>query len=755
MTTKNNIQRIYELEANYKSIFENSVEGIFQTSPEGKLISANPSLVKICGYSCEKEMKEALKDIENQVYVNPNRRKEFIKILKDQDYIQNFESQIYRKDGSIIWISENARAMRYRNGKLLYYQGTVQDITQKKEIEAQKIKLAAEKLAREKAEAAEKRYLDLVNTLDAVVWESDIKTGEFSFVSKQAEKMFKYPLKNWLNDPSFFKKIIHPDDTEEVIEKCINQSKKGKDYEMEYRMMTADNQVIWVKDIVRLIKNSKGVPEKLRGLFIDITKQKQIESKLKESETMYRTVFELAPDVVYTLSAKNGIINSLSPSFEKLTGWKVKEIIGKNFKEIIHPDDVNLAISKYKEGLKGKSTLGFELRVLTKKGDFVVGEFRSVPIKRDGKVVEKVGIARDITKRKQMQEDLIYQKTLLEAIKESSIEGILMVDPNGKIISYNQEFLEIWKIPKKVIRRKLDADAVNYVLDQLINPKEFTEKIIYLYKNPDQVGKDELILKDGRIIERYSSPVENNQTYYGRVWFFRDITEQRQLEIKKDRFILMASHELRTPITTIKGFTQILEKHFGDNLEAGNYLSKIQVQTDRLTTLINDLLDVSKIESGKLELKKEVFDLSLHLNEICEDMQHSSRKHKIIFSGIKDATIFADKYRISQVLINLINNAIKYSPDSDKILVKLAIDKKNIQISVQDFGIGIDKNNLNKIFDAFYQIPHENRHSFFGLGLGLYIVSEIIKQHNGKIWVKSLENKGSTFFFTLPKNNKS
>lgn len=243
-----------------------------------------------------------------------------------------------------------------------------------------------------------------------------------------------------------------------------------------------------------------------------------------------------------------------------------------------------------------------------------------------------------------------------------------------------------------------------------------------------------------------------------------DITEKkaierhRQIEQQKDEFIAQASHELKTPITTIKGYTDILTKQF----EKANqhkylpYVSKMNFQINRLTALINELLDVSKIQAGKLSLHKEDIDIDKFIKDIATDMQQTSEKHHLTFEGnVKNKMINVDKYRLSQVIVNLIANAIKYSPKSDKVIIKTKLFKKQIIISVQDFGIGISEKDQARVFDRFFQARTHIRESSFGLGLGLYISSEIVKRHRGKIWVDSIKGKGSTFYFKLPiKGNK-
>ncbi len=263
------------------------------------------------------------------------------------------------------------------------------------------------------------------------------------------------------------------------------------------------------------------------------------------------------------------------------------------------------------------------------------------------------------------------------------------------------------------------------------------------------------VSKSGKIfwVESQSSVIKDKQGKpIGTRGVTMDISERMELERRKDELISIASHELKTPVTTLKSFTQILQQYLNNNEKAGYYLSKMNGQIDRLTILINDLLDVSKIQAGKLELNKENFLLDELIKDVVDDMQNIADNHEIFLTNSKNISINADKYRLSQVLINLLSNAIKYSPNSQKIYVNVKKTKKNVTVRIQDFGIGISKKNIPQVFERFFQADNKIRQSFSGLGLGLYISSEIIKRHHGTINVESEKGKGSTFFFHLPRS---
>jgi two-component system CheB/CheR fusion protein len=227
----------------------------------------------------------------------------------------------------------------------------------------------------------------------------------------------------------------------------------------------------------------------------------------------------------------------------------------------------------------------------------------------------------------------------------------------------------------------------------------------------------------------------------------------RELLSKKDEFISIASHELKTPVTSLKAVLQILERTTLDKEEMKSvhaFVQKANKQVDKLTELIKDLLDVTKIQAGKLELKRTGFILGELIEECWEGLQANTLQHSILLEGEVNVEIYADRNRLEQVLVNLISNAIKYSPESDKVIITVEKLAEGVKIAITDFGIGIAQDKIPLLFDRFYRVD-ENSQRYTGLGLGLFISAEIVKQHQGHIYVESKEGKGSTFWFTIPK----
>ena len=347
-------------------------------------------------------------------------------------------------------------------------------------------------------------------------------------------------------------------------------------------------------------------------------------------------------------------------------------------------------------------------------------------------------------------------KRRLETIIQQLPVGVLITDQEGRLIQRNSQLDSILgiEIPlgfmvgkDNLSEEKIDGRQIKPQESPLFNALRTGKPII---------GKEMMFeRRDGKTVflQVSSSPIRNNaDKIIAAASIISDISRQKELERQKDDFIGIASHELKTPVTSLKVYTQTLESSFrkkGD-LKAADQLERMDSQLIRLTSLINDLLDVTKIQSGRLQFDASVFDFNILVSEIVEEMQLTARHHTLISELDVPANVRADRERIGQVLINLITNAIKYSPQADRIIVKSEVREGAVFLKVQDFGVGIPHDKQTRVFEQFFRVEGAEQNTFPGLGLGLYISAEIVKREGGSIWVESEEGKGSTFCFSLP-----
>jgi PAS domain S-box-containing protein len=370
-----------------------------------------------------------------------------------------------------------------------------------------------------------------------------------------------------------------------------------------------------------------------------------------------------------------------------------------------------------------------------------------IGIVENGYLCRAWGTQRDITEQKKIMEAQLQ----LANIVESSEDAILSRTFDGTILSWNKGAERIFGYTaQEVLGRNVSMFVPNGREDEIDKIHQITSKGDHL-KHFETVR----LKKNGQpvYVSISLSPIYNSAgEITGISAISRDITDRIHLEKQKDEFIGIASHELKTPVTSIKAYTQVMLHRFakkGDKVSV-DLLAKMDAQIDKLNNLIGDLLDVTKIESGWLRLNIGYFDFNELIRETAEEMQRTTEKHTITLQLARTKAVSGDRDRIGQVIMNLLSNAIKYSPEADKIIVTTELDTDTITLCIRDFGVGIPKEKQDHVFERFFRVSGPNQNTFPGMGLGLYISSEIIKRLGGKIWVKSYKGKGSTFCVSLP-----
>ncbi|MCM8786953.1 MAG: ATP-binding protein [Candidatus Omnitrophica bacterium] len=352
------------------------------------------------------------------------------------------------------------------------------------------------------------------------------------------------------------------------------------------------------------------------------------------------------------------------------------------------------------------------------------------------------------TKLKEKAETSSTGQAKLETILSSMFEGVLVINKDGEILIMNptlQKLLLIDFPPEgknflEVIRNSAIQDIIDKVLKE---EKNLISKEVLLY-SPEE-----------KIFKVNCAPVIKNNSVEGAILVFHDITQLRRLERIRQDFVANVSHELRTPLTSIKGYAEtLLEGALFDKKNAKDFVEIIYQDASRLAKLIDDLLDLSKIESGKLEMVFLPIDILDVIEKVVKILEPQAKKKAILVTlniPLNLPKVLADQNRISQVILNLLDNAIKYTPDKGKVTISAASKDKFIQVDISDTGIGIPEDAIPHIFERFYRVDKARSRELGGTGLGLSIVKHIILNHGGNVWVESKVSYGSTFSFTLPK----
>lgn len=750
---------------------------------------------------------------------------------------------------------------RDKQGKTQGVMGIHQDVT-----EAVK--------SRKKVEESEKKFQAAISAVEGIIWTNNAN-GEMvgeqpGWAKLTGQSVEEYQGYNWSS-------AVHPDDAQPTVDAWNKAVKNQSIFEFEHRLNTKQNgwRLFSVKAVPAIDEN--GIIKQWVGVHTDITEQREAAKKIKDSESYFRRLTDTVPAIIW-ITEPNGTCSYLNKLWYDYTGQTEEEAKGSGWLEATHPDDKELVAEIFIKANSEQKPFSLTYRLRNSRGEYRWAVNSGSP-KFDAEDIFEgmIGTVVDVHEEKLAEEKLTYRTALLEAHSQASVDGILLVDAKGKIISFNQRFVEIWNMPQHIVDAKDDEAALSFAMTQLVSPHLFIDKVKYLYEHPTETSLDELDFKDGKIVERNGYPVIGEDgSYYAWSWTFKDITKQKHYEktiieseqrfrtlaetlpqliwmtnekgiyeyasnhwinysgldpyledrweklihshdleslkqgwesslqtgqtfysearlknkagayrwhlvqgepIKNEKgsiikwlgaftdienlkeeqkqkndFLSMASHELKTPVTTIKAYGQIIERLLEEkeDLQTLGLVKRMSKQVNRLTILIKDLLDVTKMQKGGLVRYESVFNFNDLVKEVIDDMQKTIATHQILGNLNADLKIQGDKDKLGQVLDNLISNATKYSPGAEKIIVSTQIVKDGVQLSVQDFGIGISTKGQQRVFEQFYRVTGENQSTFQGMGIGLYICAEIIKKEGGKIWVESVAGKGSVFYVWLP-----
>ena len=354
-------------------------------------------------------------------------------------------------------------------------------------------------------------------------------------------------------------------------------------------------------------------------------------------------------------------------------------------------------------------------------------------------------------KIKEAQEGTEAERQRLDSVLRHMSDGVIATDRRGRIVIINAAALDILNLRNERIVGIPLLDVLR--LDRTVSFRDLLESQEERMITFEEDGEDTIVQCEFSVIQRESGFIS------GLVCVLTDVTEQEKIDRERRNFVSNVSHELRTPLTSIKSYTEALVDGAWENKEiAPEFLNVIETETDRMMRMITDLLNLSRMDQNRLELDKEFVNMNELVKHIANrfDMVLSSdqyrEKNYRILTDItqRDLWVEIDQDKITQVLDNIINNAIKYSPDGGRIIIRLMETHTDLIVSVSDEGLGIPRKDIPHLFDRFYRVDKARSRAMGGSGLGLAIAKEVVQLHGGKIWVNSIENKGSTFFVSLP-----
>jgi PAS domain S-box-containing protein len=497
-----------------------------------------------------------------------------------------------------------------------------------------------------------------------------------------------------------------------------------------------------------------GAPEARRVgiLFTDVTERRRVEAALRDSEARLRAVWEATSDAL-ALSDPDGVVLAANPAYLELYGYAEDEVVGRSFAVIFPEAERARAEAQHRAAFADPAPPQvYEARVRRKDGAERTVEARADFVVEGGRRTALVSAIRDVTRRRAAEEALRASEERFRTLIQRSADAVQLVAPDGTI-RYSSDSVE-------AVLGYRPGEIAGHPVAPYVHPDDLPGVVAWIEgvaAAPGAVASREYRVrhKDGSWawVEATIANHLDTPSVGAIVGNFRNVTARKELERQKDEFVAMATHELRTPVTSLKGYAQLLRNRLsraGDERGAA-MLATLDGQVDRLNALVGDLVEASQAGAGQLRLDPAPFDLDGLVDERVAELRLTTEAHEIRREGGPGAGIVGDRDRVGQVLTNLLSNAIKYSPDGGDVVVTTGHDGDGATVCVRDQGIGIPPAEVPRVFDRFYRSPARHPGSAPGLGLGLYISAEIVRRHGGRIWAESAEGEGTTFCFRLPR----
>ncbi|HEY9815424.1 MAG TPA: PAS domain-containing protein [Candidatus Obscuribacterales bacterium] len=687
-------QRLRQAEEKYRSIFENAVVGIFQTTQDGRYLSANPALAQIYGYESSQELMAQVTDVSQQLYVDPNRRQDFVDQIAATGRVSDFESQVWRQDGQIIWISEQAIAVNDDQGQI-FYEGMVQDITGRKEGQAA-------------LRDSENRFRTLLNNIPGAFYRCAYdQVWTMKFLSDAIEDICGYPAEDFLlNRRRNLTDITHPEDRDYIHQEVNQAILSDRPYVLEYRIIHANGGLRWVYEKGQAIFDDHENLQYLDGVIFDITERKKTENFLDRQTQVLEAIasgielYQVLDLLIEIIEARGdrpmlGSILLLDESGHRLRTGAAPHM----------PADFLAAV----DGLP----IGPE------SGSCGTAVYRQAPV-----------IVADIAT------DCLW----------ASFQDL--ANAHG--------FRACWSVPIKSSQGNIFGTFALY-LQQPGNPGPHDW---HLMETAAHLA--------GIALERQRTEMELRQA--------KDAAEASSQA--KSQFLANMSHELRTPLNAIIGYSEMMREDAEDfgYSDVIPDLEKIRGAGKHLLDLINDILDISKIEAGRMELHLEPFDIWDLVQDVemtIHPLVEKNHNHFVVNCDAAIGSMCADLTKVRQMLFNLLSNAAKFTekgqitltvkrsprpvdldhPDPDHPGDRSDVERTSVDgllLQVSDTGIGMTEAQLQRVFQAFTQADASTTRKYGGTGLGLAISQRFCQMMGGDIRVTSQLGQGSVFSIWLP-----
>lgn len=558
-------------------------------------------------------------------------------------------------------------------------------------------------------------------------------------------------------------KIIHPDYKQEMLNYFFNDVIANKGFfDRKYKIVQVNTgNVRWVHGRGELKFDENKQVVQMIGTIQDITKQKRVEEEIKRTKQLYMDLVETSQDLVWQCN-KEGEYIFVNKACETVFGYKAEEMVGRKFTDFQNEEAAQRDNKLFYKLLKGGLIKGYETVHIDKYGNNVYLSFNAKTVlDKKGNIIGTRGTAYDITDRKLAEKAVVEKSNELNKFFSAALDLLCVADINGYFRRLNPQWKEVLGYEVEELEGKKFIDFVHP--EDVLSTREAFSKLV----NHNTVWK---------FINRYKCKngtykyIEWNSSAYGNMIYAaaRDITERilneetlmkinnelKELNAQKDRFFSIVAHDLKSPLASITGLTDILIDQRDELSEEDivELLDMLESSSRKLNNLLDNLLNWARAQSGRLQVnirKLHLFNIVDLITELLLQMA-SNKKIKLNVDVNRNIHVFADEYMLQTILRNLISNAIKFSYSGSNIDVSAKINNKNVEVIVEDTGVGIAPEDIPKLFKIDTNFSNLGTEKEAGTGLGLILCQEFTDKLNGKIWVESELGKGSRFVFTLP-----
>lgn len=726
----------FEMQAN---LIELSHDAILVRDPASNIVSWNRGAEELYGWTAQEAIGKISHDLFQTRFPMPREELEGLLTKGEQ-----WEGELVhtRRDGTQVIVESRQVLMRDHQGRPSAVLEINRDITERKQREREN----------------QEQYRTIVRTANEGIWLID-KQAHTLYTNERMAVMLGYTVEEMAGRrvPEF----VFPDDQPRAQEH-IGRNLQGNFEQFDFRFCRKDGSPLHVLACTSPVHDGRGEIVGAVGMFTDMTEHKQAE----EVRLQLAALVESSEDAIIG-KTNEGIITSWNRAAERIYGYSAEEVVGRSITIIFPADRQDEFVGIMERITRGERIEHFETRRVRKGGTVIDVSVTISPIHdSEGQITGASAIAREITEQKRLEAEVRQARQQLELVFQNIADGVVVQRTDGTVVYMNDAGAklcgyasgsEVVAAPEFQTQRASTLRRFE-IKDEQGNPFPLVElpgnRALRGEPAPEGIMQYYDDVSQTRRWSRVKArPIVDE---YGRVQLavtvFSDITEAYEAELRKDEFIGMASHELKTPITTLKGLTQLLKRRLEKQglSESVAALSTMDNQIDKLTRLVNDLLDVTKIRAGRLVYEEERLALDALVRDVVEIARQLSDTHMLTVDGVSDGYVIGDSDRLGQVFLNLISNAIKYSPQADRVDIQIGSSDGRAIVSVRDYGVGIPKEHHGKIFERFYRVYDERTRGLPGLGMGLYISQEIVKRHGGEITLESAEEVGTIFRVRLP-----